>query len=331
MSLAEATNATLSNGLVVCPAAELPPGGRGVFARARDGASLRVALWPREAPRGSVIISPGRTEFIEKYGEVVGELLARGFAVGVVDWRGQGLSQRMTGDPLRGYIDNFGTYVADFAELAAGPFAALPKPWIFLAHSMGGNIAALILQRLPGLFTAAALTAPMFGVLTGTTPMPIARLIAASAHLGLGTRYVPSGTSKSLIEETFEENAVTHDARRYARAKAITEAEPRLALASPTIGWVKAALAACNEIAAPGGLDRVQIPLLLVLAAEELLIDNARTRSIAPRLRSARLIEIAGARHEILMEKDAVRAQFWNEFDAFAAKALAGAKGGETA
>jgi lysophospholipase len=47
---------------------------------------------------------------------------------------------------------------------------------------------------------------------------------------------------------------------------------------------------------------------------------------IAPRLPSAHVLEIAGARHEILMETDGVRAQFWQAFDAFAIKALEGAK-----
>jgi lysophospholipase len=322
MNVAEATPSNLVNGFVACAAAELPPGGRGIFTRTSDGACLRTGVWPHEHARGTVIVMPGRTEFIEKYGEVVGDLLARNFAIGVVDWRGQGLSHRLLGDGRRGHIDTFDTYVDDFAHLASGPFAALPKPWILLAHSMGANIGTLILERMPDRFVCAALTAPMYGILTGTVPLPVARLIAASAGLGLASRYVPEGTAKSILEETFEENNVTNDPRRYARSTAAAKAEPRLVIGSPTLGWVRAALAACDELALPGAIERIRVPVLLALAGEELLIDNAQTHLLAPRFGKGRLFEIAESRHEILMERDGVRAKFWAEFDRLVAGTL---------
>ncbi len=324
MGVAEAASSHLANGLVPCPAAEIPPGGKGLVVRAPDGVCLRAGIWPHESPspRGSVIILPGRTEFIEKYGEVIGELLARGFAVGVLDWRGQGLSQRVLGDARRGHIDTFDTYLTDFAQVAAGPLAQLPKPWIALAHSMGANIATLLLERDAGRFTAAALCSPMYGILTGTLPMPVARMIAASAGLGLASRYVPNGTGKSIVEETFDENLVTNDERRYGRSTAIAAMEPRIAIGSPTLGWVRAALAACDELALPGAIERIRIPVLLALAGQELLIDNTQARALAPRFPKGRLFEIAESRHEILMERDGVREKFWREFDGFTKEAL---------
>ena len=39
--------------------------------------------------RGTVVLSPGRTEPIEKYYEVIGNFLARGWCVLTHDWRGQ--------------------------------------------------------------------------------------------------------------------------------------------------------------------------------------------------------------------------------------------------
>src|SRR3954454_10989135 len=67
--------------------------GRADFFLARSGHRLRAARFaPPSTPRGSVILSTGRSEPIEKYGEVIGELLARGFVVLAHDWAGQGLS-----------------------------------------------------------------------------------------------------------------------------------------------------------------------------------------------------------------------------------------------
>ena len=42
-----------------------------------------------------MVLLQGRAEFIEKYGETVGDLRARGFAVYALDWRGQGHSGRV--------------------------------------------------------------------------------------------------------------------------------------------------------------------------------------------------------------------------------------------
>ncbi|MBE7218155.1 MAG: alpha/beta hydrolase, partial [Caulobacteraceae bacterium] len=56
------------------PGAPLPRRGAAEWVEGADGACLRAALFrPQGAPRGSVVIHPGRTEFIEKYGEVVGD------------------------------------------------------------------------------------------------------------------------------------------------------------------------------------------------------------------------------------------------------------------
>ena len=314
-------------GLVDVPAAELPAGGEAQFIRAKDGALLRVAVWKPAVAGASILLMPGRTEFIEKYGEAIGELQARGFAVGAIDWRGQGLSARALPDPLRGHIDDFNTHVSDFAVMAAGPFADLPKPWIILAHSMGANIATNILLAMPGIAAAAVLIAPMYAFLTGKYPKGVARFIANGALVGLAARYVPGGTTTSVLNETFAENIVTHDERRHRRSRLIAEAEPRLALASPTIGFVRAAYAACDRIAALGRAERLDVPILAALAGEERLIDNAAAKAILARMPRAEFLEFPGSRHEILMETDPIRTRFWAAFDAFLAKTGLAGKG----
>ena len=73
----------------------VPPGAIVSAVRAVDGITLRVARWvPSRATAGTVAVFPGRAEFIEKYFEVISELLARNFTVIAMDWRGQGMSAR---------------------------------------------------------------------------------------------------------------------------------------------------------------------------------------------------------------------------------------------
>src|SRR5438067_8752774 len=86
--------------LVATPANPIPPGAIVRRLRTPDGALLRAARWEatRVWPTGTVAIFQGHSEFIEKYFEVVTELLDRGFAVAIFDWRGQGGSARELAD-----------------------------------------------------------------------------------------------------------------------------------------------------------------------------------------------------------------------------------------
>ena len=78
--------------LVETDADPVPKGAVVDWLGASDGTRFRVARWcPPDATRGTVVVLPGRTEFIEKYFEVIDSLLKRGFCAAALDWRGQGL------------------------------------------------------------------------------------------------------------------------------------------------------------------------------------------------------------------------------------------------
>ena len=110
-----------------------------------------------------MVVSPGRTEPLDKYFEVIGELQARGFVVLAHDWRGQGLSARMLPDPLKGHAEGSGPFLSDYRLLLDHFEDRLPRPWIQLGHSMGGCLSLLALARGETRFSACALSAPMLG------------------------------------------------------------------------------------------------------------------------------------------------------------------------
>ena len=88
-----------------------------------------------------------------------------------------------------------------------------------------------------------------------------------------------------------------------------------------TWGWLDFAISASERLAAVGP-DGLKLPLLVALAGDEKLVDNAASRAFAARHSDVRLIEVAGAFHEILMETDDRRAVFWAAFDRMTAEVL---------
>ncbi len=306
--------------LVTIEAAELPPGARTEILPV-DGAKLRTAYWLPTAmqPKGTVVLFSGRTEFIEKYGEVIGELIDRGFAVATLDWRGQGLSSRAQENYLKGHVGDFEEFDKDteaFVKQIVLPNC--PAPYFLLAHSMGGNIALRYLSQPDCIVERAILVAPMTGVHTKPIPHWAARAIASlGTTLGMGARFVPGGGDIDPGDETFDQNAVTSDHRRFERYKSYIGHEPKLALGAPTLGWLSAAFRTMKEMSSPERLRKIRCPVLILSAGADTIADSTTHEPVAKGIPQGRFLSVEGAKHEILMETDSIRAQFWEEFDRF--------------
>ncbi len=276
------------------------------------GRSLRACLIPApagRAPRGTAIVCPGRTEFIEKYFEVARDLQDRGFAVIILDWPGQGLSDRLLDDSLKGHIDRFDTYMNALRAGLDRLQDRLPKPYVVLAHSMGGGIAfAALIERYIDV-AAAAFSAPMWGI-RGRF-FGIRYLVWAMRVLGRSGDYV----QQPGPPETFDTNIVTHDRQRWGVQQALVETAPDLALGPVTWGWLSAVLNIFDTFAKPSKLSAVDIPILVASAEDERLVDNAAHARIAKALPNARHMLVEGALHEILMETDDKRGEFFKAFD----------------
>jgi len=288
-----------------------PEGAAVVWFKGEGGRELRACAAPAlsaSKPRGTVIVCPGRTEFIEKYFEVGRELQKLGFAVLILDWPGQGLSDRLLGDSKKGHIDRFETFMGALANGLEELKDRLPRPHIALAHSMGGAIAlAAIAQDLVKV-DAAAFSAPMWGLKSKFFGMSY--LVWAMRATGRSGDYaIQPGPP-----EKFETNIVTHDKRRWELQRDLIDAAPDLELGPVTWGWLGASLDILATFTKPKALAKVIIPVFVASAAEEKLVDNASHAEICRRLKDCEHITVEGAMHEILMETDDRRAEFWTGF-----------------
>ena len=296
-----------------------PPGGFVASIRAADGLALRVARWhPPGFSLGTVVICTGRAEFVEKYFEVASELLARRLTVVIFDWRGQGLSARELDNSRKGHIDDFSLYERDLEAIALQvlePFC--PKPWFAIGHSMGG--AVLIQQARGGKspFERIVVTAPLIGI-HGLRFPDATRLLAEVLDIvGLGGAFIPGGGETAVVTKPYRNNLLTSDPERYARNAHILAAASHLGIGDPTIGWVNAAFRLMEQFGDPEYPRRTLTPILVIAAGDDRIVDTRAIERFAVRLKAGGLVVIPHARHEIMMERDEFREQFWAAFDAF--------------
>ncbi len=299
--------------------------------RLRDGTTLRWARWqPAGPPRGTVLVLTGRAEFIEKYTETAQSLTARGFQALAFDWRNQGLSDRPLTNRQIHHLEDFSTLVDDLDELVAR--VARPSagdgPLILLAHSMGGLVATLFLSRhaaaVPAVCAAAILSAPMHAIHLGALPRVVARALSGLAvALGRGDRYALGQHDYDPADGRFTpDNVITSDPRRYAAFHGPYAARPELRVGGVSYGWIAAALRAEDAVTRDLPLERVRVPVLLLSAPGDRLVRADAQRRVAARLGHATLVEHPEAKHELLMERDAIRDRVWADIDAFLDRTL---------
>ncbi|WP_043769426.1 alpha/beta fold hydrolase [Roseivivax isoporae] len=305
---------------------EGPEGTHAFWVEAIDAVRLRLAHFPAKSARGTVLLFPGRTEYVEKYGRTARDLAERGYATLCVDWRGQGLADRFLADVRTGHVASFADYQKDVdAMIAAARSMDLPRPFHLLAHSMGGCIGLRALMR--GIDVASVVfTGPMWGIQMASTLRPAAWALSWSgARLGLGHVYTPGTRPDAyVVAEAFENNLLTTDTEMYEYMRSHVMAEPRLQLGGPSLHWLHQALGECRDLAQR---PSPSLPCVTFVGSNERIVDVLRIRERMARWPGGRLEVIAGGEHEVLMEGREIRTRI---VDAGVALFDAAADGGAT-
>ncbi|MFC0445502.1 alpha/beta fold hydrolase [Pseudidiomarina halophila] len=267
--------------------------------------------------RALVLVSPGRIEGAIKYPELVWELGQQGYAVAILDHRGQGFSDRLTSNPHNGHVHHFDDFVDDFAGFARSAEQHMSEhyrtelPIYLVAHSMGGAIAALYLSRYPHKVKSAVLSSPMFGIQTGWIPHWLAVVVtrtgaALNQLLNPGKAWYFPGTG-DYAETPFKDNELSHSLARYQTFRRHYRQHPEVQLGGPTFRWIAEALSAARR--AIGEAGDIHIPVLVVQAGGDRVVDGQAQREFVCALSHphSELMVVPDARHEIFIETNTYR------------------------
>lgn len=293
-----------------------PPEGAETIWLKNGAHDVRMVFAPAggDRQRGAVLVCTGYNEYIEKYFETARDLQARGFAVGLMDWPGQGASDRLIDKPRLGYVRTFDTSVAA-QKLAFETLKSKANgPYVVMAHSMGGAITLESLRQNAIDPTFALLCAPMLG-------LKISGLAAAVMRIARTFGMSKNALNSESKNDTFETNIFTHDKPRWTMNREMQAQKPDYHLTAPTIGWVNAALDLYERWRKPKAFAKLAVPIRIASAGAESLVSNKAQKQVAARIgEKAHLVSIPDARHEILMESDPIRNLLWAEFDAMCQK-----------
>ena len=292
---------------------------------APDGSFIRRIDWepaPAKRVRGSLLFLPGRGDFYEKYLESLDHWHRRGWRVTALDWRGQAGSGRNSDNPvtgpMTGHVEDFSLWIDDLAAFWAEWSVQVAAPRVLVAHSMGGHLALRALAEARIDPVAMALSAPMLGFTT-PGPTPLLHAVArAMCRIGDPERPAWKWSEKPGERISHRAGLLTHDAARYADEMYWRDARPDLAMGPGSWRWVERGYASMRGLFAPGVLEAVETPLLLLSARYDKLVSARATERAAKRLPRAQLVSFGReASHELLREEDGVRNEALRRIDDF--------------
>ncbi len=271
-----------------------------------DGTSLFTVHYRADAPRGSVVILHGMGESAEKYHELCYYFLKNNLSVFLFDQRGHGRSTREAHAGIV-HIKDFETYAQDFAELITHKLAELPTPRYLFAHSMGGAVAALYLERGTDVFHKAWLSSPAISVRIKGAPRGFVRLVCAvSCATGRAKERVHVMKPPLPPEKDTPAGSSCASIARFEAYRAVKLADARLHSAKPSYAWLRAATRATPRILRKKQLQCVCTPVRILAAERDHLVELKAQRAFARGIPDGAIWEIARARHEIFNERDSI-------------------------
>ena len=284
-----------------------------------DGTSIRYTyLSPNtKSPSNQhLIFLQGRSTMIENYHAPISQLLDRGFHVWMMDWRGQGGSERTTSHPQKNHIINFDHYLSDLEILIQSQiFNTHTKPELhLLGISMGAHLGLRYLQLNPELFKSAIFVSPMFNVYVPKwQQFSLNCLVPLLSLIKLDSLYAPGyGNHEYLTGKD-----LYYDPEQYEQYKQVCENHRNLLTGGPTLAWAKAMLQSIAQSIRLLSKTSIQTPILITLAEEDTVVDNDKAIDFHNQLPNSTLKTYPKAHHNIFLDHSRIIEQFWKDVDYF--------------
>lgn len=286
----------------------------------KGGHKIRYgSVQPSGVPKGTIVITTGFREMAEKYFEVVSDMTDRGFAVWIMDWHGQGGSDRyLLEHPQRMYSEGYGEHIETLHQFATGIVQKSDGPLILMAHSMGAHIGLRYLKEHEGTFDSAVFTSPMCDIFTPGFPRSVVHMLIKGAEMGkIMGDYVPMAKDWDENDPTFATNKVTSDPVRWDVHGEIYKAKPELKMGEATYAWVKHTLESIAVLNDENYLKSIRTPVLMGIAGKDQIVNKEASTRAARLMPNCTAVDVPAAKHELWMERDELRKPWLDRVTSF--------------
>ena len=277
----------------------------------KDGLKLHYEKLINKDEKAAIVISHGYCEFTTKYAETMYYFYNMGYSVFIVDHRGHGLSERQVPGFSKVHVNHFEDYVSDFNEFIEKVVVpdSLTEKLILFAHSMGGAIGAMYLEKYPDTFERAILSSPMIELVTGSTSGFVVKIVTLLSHLPfLNTRYM-------LKHHDYDHTY------KYPRCSALSKArynfqyeererEVHYQTNGCSLGWSRESINVSKKILK--NADLVKIPVIIMQASMDTLVMPEAQNEFARLASDCQVIRFEGSKHEIFNATDDIILDFYN-------------------
>jgi lysophospholipase len=261
--------------------------------------------------KGRIVISHGFTECIEKYMEVIYYFTREGYSVFVMEHRGHGRSGNLgTNNKSQINVEKFDYYINDLKYFIDKEVKINNSKDLYLfAHSMGGTIGAMFIEKYPLYFSKVILSAPMLQIAIGKVPGIIARFIAKVALIfGKGDNFILGnvpydGTYDFFLASTSNESRYNYYYREIVGNKKIQRG-------GGSFRWLYESLNAIKYILKKENIMKIKSKILLFQAEKDELVGEGGIKKFSRRCTTCKLIKFKGAKHELYLENNDILEEY---------------------
>jgi lysophospholipase len=250
----------------------------------------------------AIVISHGFTEYTEKYNELIYYFIKEGYNVYILEHRGHGRSGRLGIDNMQVEVENYTYYLEDLKTFIDLTIPKDTKSLYLYAHSMGGAIGALFLEKYPDYFDKAVLSSPMLSINFGKVPNFAAKLFLNFSFGNKLRKYAP-GTGAYLDPYNFEKSS-SASIERYEYYFYFLASTKDVQLGGPSVNWLKECYKMTKEIIKKNNIKKVKIPVLIFQSDIDFFVTPKGQKKFAKYSKNTRLIFIPDSKHELYRERD---------------------------
>ncbi|WP_029230700.1 alpha/beta fold hydrolase [Butyrivibrio sp. VCB2006] len=277
-----------------------------------DGTKLSYYVASPNKPIGSVTIVHGMAEFWGKYHEYAWYLYQAGYKVFFMENRGHGYSEGKVKDPQLIYVDDYSTYAEDlrcFVESVVVP-ESKGLEMMLIAHSMGGAIATLFLEKHPQYYKAAILSSPMLKMKAGNLSPLAVFALRLYAKLFRKTKSIAPNQKRFNPDTPFETSSAK-SRPRFDYQLQIRRKDEHYQMTGATFGWALASIKVHRDIFRH--INNIKIPVDIFTAGQDHLIDPIGYDMFKERLPETKIHAFSESRHEIFNADEVSRKRYYTE------------------